>query len=66
MERLSRNFLAFLKFLKSLGNIKFCSLEQLFYRKKSLGAPESSLTLLSFFFIRDILSETRSLVTSRN
>ena len=39
MERLSRIFLAFLKLYKFLGNI--CSFEQLFYKKKLLGAPEN-------------------------
>ena len=36
-----QEFLAFLELKKFLVNI--CSFEQLFYRKKSLGAPDSSL-----------------------
>ena len=47
MDRLSRNYLAFLEAKKFLGNI--CSFEQLFYRKKALGARD--IFLFQFWLI---------------
>ena len=55
MDRLSRNYLAFLEAKKFLGNI--CSFEQLFYRKMALGAPDIFLFQFSPITVAGLVIE---------